>query len=249
MAVQKHSCWLGVGGSDITLIPRLLHRYFVCAHQAGSLGSMAAEQRYSYNTVKEEQCVFYYPQSKKWICRVTEKYHKSKDAALVALSTYRIKMEDAHLQKAILRNNDGVAVIPVKQGAIVVDCFVDDEWWHILIKTSWTLNAGGYPSSPTMMHLVIMTKERQPGLVVDHINGNRLDNRRVNLRMATYSQNAQNKVVSSKRSLPRGVTFLWNRFYVKSSLAVLEAVGVGMVYLYVFSICMCLRPVPNSRGT
>lgn len=41
------------------------------------------------------------------------------------------------------------------------------------------------------MHRVIIGA--QPGQIVDHINGNSLDNRRENLRIATASQNAANK--------------------------------------------------------
>lgn len=42
------------------------------------------------------------------------------------------------------------------------------------------------------MHHVIMGKPKK-GLMTDHINENRLDNRRANLRLATNSQNQRNK--------------------------------------------------------
>lgn len=44
------------------------------------------------------------------------------------------------------------------------------------------------------------------GTVVDHINGDKLDNRIENLRMCTVSENARNAVHTSKKdSLPKGV--------------------------------------------
>lgn len=52
------------------------------------------------------------------------------------------------------------------------------------------------------MHRVIMSALE--GLEVDHINGNPLDNRKINLRLCKRWQNAQNRSYP-ERDLPRGV--------------------------------------------
>jgi hypothetical protein len=50
-----------------------------------------------------------------------------------------------------------------------------------------------------------------PGHVTDHRDGNTLDNRRPNLRHATYTQNAQNRR-ARERELPKGVTIRGRRY-------------------------------------
>lgn len=55
------------------------------------------------------------------------------------------------------------------------------------------------------MHRVIM--DSPPDLLVDHINGNTLDNRRCNLRLATKSQNSINSSKSCGVSQYKGVWF------------------------------------------
>ena len=74
---------------------------------------------------------------------------------------------------------------------------IDDDYAH-LSERSWQLNSVGYArrtcrvkgtgrSKTVLMHRLIM--DAQPGEVVDHINGDKLDNRKTNLRIVTQSQN------------------------------------------------------------
>lgn len=83
---------------------------------------------------------------------------------------------------------------------------VDPEDEHLLAERTWFL-AGGYPSAMVTiapkkrkmvrLHNLIMTPPT--GLVVDHINGDKLDNRRENLRVCTIRENSLNAV---KKSYP-----------------------------------------------
>jgi hypothetical protein len=44
------------------------------------------------------------------------------------------------------------------------------------------------------------------GMLIDHINGNSLDNRKANLRIVTRHQNNMNRIGHSKTGLPKGVS-------------------------------------------
>lgn len=60
------------------------------------------------------------------------------------------------------------------------------------------------------MHRVIMNPP--PGLVIDHINHNGLDNRRVNLRICTRRENHQNMVHKNRTGFV-GVYKNYNKYY------------------------------------
>jgi hypothetical protein len=94
---------------------------------------------------------------------------------------------------------------------------IDDEDYARIARYSWRLNRKGRPvrtthaggrSICTEMHRFIL--EPPPGVRVDHIDGDPLNNQRANLRLATAAENSRNR-----RSLPgsssrfKGVT--WNR--------------------------------------
>jgi hypothetical protein len=78
---------------------------------------------------------------------------------------------------------------------------VDDEDFERLSKYHWTVDLIGVNSKAvchavghvdgrtTMMHTVI--KGRMPGMVIHHINGDGLDNRKENLSYCTNSENTK----------------------------------------------------------
>ena len=73
---------------------------------------------------------------------------------------------------------------------------VDTDILPILSEYTWCLNTQGYPVSRTKGKYVRLNRllmDCDQALVVDHINGNRLDNRRSNLRVCEQVNNSRNK--------------------------------------------------------
>jgi len=77
----------------------------------------------------------------------------------------------------------------------------------------WTLSKDGYAvnmrfgAGSISMHVLIFG--RQQGKMIDHVDGNKLDNRRQNLRFATASENQFNRGMSSNNTSGyKGVTFV-----------------------------------------
>src|SRR5690348_8525025 len=88
-----------------------------------------------------------------------------------------------------------MALIPIRRQPdkfLIVDA--EDEGFAR--SQVWRLNAYGYAISQGSLrekYLHRLLLAAPAGLQVDHINGNRLDNRRANLRLCTPAQNARNK--------------------------------------------------------
>jgi hypothetical protein len=87
---------------------------------------------------------------------------------------------------------------------------VDDNMFDMINQYSWNRTymgaAQAYIDSDRiyMHHLVLPRKDN---LIVDHIDGDRTNNQRSNLRLATYSQNSANRKKTHGTSIYKGVSW------------------------------------------
>lgn len=109
--------------------------------------------------------------------------------------------------------------IPLTQGKFAI---VDDADFDRLNVPSWCFHKHGYAQCKSggrvrKMHQFIL--DCPVGMSVDHANGNRLDNRRANLRLATRSQNAQNsRIRANKVVVMKGVSMDRGRYRARITL-------------------------------
>lgn len=120
-----------------------------------------------------------------------------------ALNAYNKKKTEIEKQKAndilhkeILRNNDGYAIIELfnskkeKNG----ECIIDDEKYYDVIGYKWHIKKGGYVcnSKKRLIHRFLLNPNTTD--IIDHINGNKLDNRLCNLRISNPTLNSHNRL-------------------------------------------------------
>ena len=80
---------------------------------------------------------------------------------------------------------------------------IDLEDVPIVEKHSWCIRSGGYVGRVENKELILLhrllvhcPKEK----IVDHVNKNKIDNRKVNLRICNYRENLRNSIVKSNNS-------------------------------------------------
>jgi hypothetical protein len=95
---------------------------------------------------------------------------------------------------------------------------IDDEDLEKVMKYTWYFQGNGYAvrdqrhNGCRMMLLHRYIMDAPKGVVVDHINGNTLDNRKINLRTCTHSQNSWNaKKRKDNTSGHKGVSWAKDR--------------------------------------
>ncbi len=94
---------------------------------------------------------------------------------------------------------EGARWIPLTRG---MHALVDDEVFERLSLRNWCVSTKGYAVSGEpleLMHRVVMGVT-DPNVEVDHVFGNKLDNRKGQLRVATRSQNKLNRPAPSNNT-------------------------------------------------
>lgn len=101
----------------------------------------------------------------------------------------------------LFRECNGYMIGTTKSG---VEYFFDKEDYLLVSKYSWCISKTGYPVA-NINHKVIKLHRyilnAPPKSIIDHINGNTLDNRKTNLRFATHLGNARNSTVSKSSKI------------------------------------------------
>jgi len=126
--------------------------------------------------------------------------------------------------------------IPLTKGTATI---VDDCDYEELAKHKW-YNCVGYASrrqgtrkahTDYFMHREIMNPPI--GMIVDHINGDRLDNRRENLRVCTHQQNHQNSIKKNTNSTSqyKGVSWYTHANKWRANITVAyKTIYIGVFY-------------------
>ncbi len=111
-----------------------------------------------------------------------------------------------------------MASLTVRRKGVDYEVLVDEGDVEDLLQYKWFIDNHGYvwrsggsvngkQQSHVKMHRQIMNSTAGDRLDVDHINGNKLDNRRHNLRRVTRSENMQNSPGHrDRRASERGVS-------------------------------------------
>lgn len=90
---------------------------------------------------------------------------------------------------------NNIAYIPLSDTELAI---VDLDDLPKLLHRAWFVQwSKGYPvcklnNKQTLMHRLLI--DVPAGMQVDHINGNKFDNRKINLRVCTNAQNTQNRI-------------------------------------------------------
>jgi len=112
---------------------------------------------------------------------------------------------------------------------------VDDEDFKLANNYKWYMNKRGYVKgmigdTTKSLHRIIMG---EPSGNVDHINGNKLDNRQSNLRICNQSQNCANsKIPKNNTSGYKGVH--WNKALKKwQSYIMVRRKRIHLGYFYI----------------
>lgn len=93
-----------------------------------------------------------------------------------------------------------------------VDLVSQHRWYAAKTRRGWRVTTNTKNSEGKQRNLLLhrFLMEPEKGLVVDHLNHDALDNRRSNMRVCTYSQNAMNQR-SARKSSSKYLGVSWDK--------------------------------------
>lgn len=145
----------------------------------------------------------------KWRAVCAQKYlgeFSTQEDAIAARKNAEREMYGAEHDVKDVQIVDGVALIPLwaRGGKLAGSAKVDAQDAVLVSKNRWSVVKSGYAVARISggefiyMHRLIIPKVSNE--VVDHINGDKLDNRRVNLRVCAQHENMKNVAIKKNNS-------------------------------------------------
>jgi hypothetical protein len=147
-----------------------------------------------------------------WVAAISGEYlgiFKLFDDAVEARKKAEIEKFGAVFDRRDIQIDGDVARIPLhgQKGKFYGWSTVDIEDLHLVEQIAWTLDPRGYVAGTPKgrgnnitMHRLLIYGEIVKGGTTDHINGDRTDNRRSNLRRCTQAQNSRNTVLAKNNT-------------------------------------------------
>lgn len=136
------------------------------------------------------------------------------------------------------------AQLPVrKAGEIVAWATIDADNFEQFSQWRWSLSSKGYAmcSGSTSMHRLVLGRRKGDPGDVDHVNRDKMDNRRVNLRVVTHSENLQNSERCERGTQTRNRAREL-RLAGMSQREISESLGISQTYV---SSLLSLKPRPG----
>lgn len=109
------------------------------------------------------------------------------------------------VNKTDIINKGDYSIISINKNDINYEVLIDNEDADIVNKCRWYIGSDGYVHSTipsnnkkiVMHRLVLNVLNTEQDKVVDHINFNKLDNRKSNLRLITHNENLHHRKVNN----------------------------------------------------